>query len=62
MIYMRPWGMPHIFEKLFIKATTFLENLLQSEVYTRSYGRPKWWEFQFWEFQDSRLGKNAIWV
>jgi hypothetical protein len=31
----------------------------------QSYGTPKSWESQFWEFQDSHLGvpgQNAIWM
>jgi hypothetical protein len=31
----------------------------------QSYGPPKLWEFQSWEFRDSHLGasgKNAIWM
>jgi hypothetical protein len=28
----------------------------------KSYGRPKWWEFQFWKFKDWNLGENDIWV
>jgi len=37
----------------------------QLEVYTRSYGPPKSWESQFWEFQDQLgrvLGQNDIWM
>jgi hypothetical protein len=28
----------------------------------KSYGRPKWWEFQFQEFNNSNPKENDIWV
>jgi hypothetical protein len=37
----------------------------RSKVCTRSYGLPKWWESQYYEFWDSRLKslrKNNIWM
>jgi hypothetical protein len=37
----------------------------QSKVCTQSYGAPKLWESQLWEFRDSHLrvsGQNAIWM
>jgi len=53
---------PHTVEKLSTRATTLLKISSQSEVYTQSYGPPKLREFQLWEFQDSHLGQNDIWV
>ncbi len=47
------------------KATTVLQTSSQSEVCTQSYGPPKSWKSQLWEFQDSHLGvpgQNDIWV
>jgi hypothetical protein len=58
-------GMRHAIEKLLIMDTTFLQTSSQSEVYTQSYGPPKSWESQLWEFRDSHLGvlgQNDIWV
>jgi hypothetical protein len=34
-------GIPHTVGKLSIRATTILETLAQSEVFTKSYGPPK---------------------
>jgi hypothetical protein len=47
------------------KTTTSLQILPQLKVCTQSYGSPKLWESQFWEFRDSHLGvsgQNDIWV
>jgi len=57
--------MPHIIEKISTKAKTLFEISLQLEVFTRSYGPPKWQEYQFQEFRDFRLEsprKNDIWM
>ncbi len=51
--------------KLLTKAKTLLETSFQLEVCTQSYGPPKLWESQLWEFRDSHLGilgQNDIWV
>jgi len=59
-------GMPHIVRKLSMRA--LLQTSFQSEVWTRSYGLPKWQKSQFqnfWKFRDFQLGsreKNDIWV
>jgi hypothetical protein len=48
-----------------MRAITFLQTSYQLEVCTQSYGTPKSWKSQFWEFQDSHLGvsrQNDIWV
>jgi hypothetical protein len=48
-----------------MRATTFLWTSSQSEVCTQSYGAPKSWESQIWEFWDFHLrvpGQNAIWM
>jgi hypothetical protein len=57
--------MPHTIGKLSTRVTTLLQTSSQSEVCTQSYGPPKSWESQLWEFQDSQvgvLGQNDIWV
>ncbi len=57
--------MSHTVGKLLIRATTLLGILSQLKVYTQSYGLPKSWESQLWEFRDSHsgvLGHNDIWV
>jgi hypothetical protein len=44
---------------------TLLQTSFQSKAYTQSYGAPKLWESQLWEFRNSHLwvlGQNAIWV
>ncbi len=63
----RVGGMQHTIRKLSTRAITFLQNSLQSEVWTQSYGPPKSHESHMWEFQDSHLGvwilgQNAIWM
>jgi hypothetical protein len=63
--YMCVRGVPHIVGKLSTKAITFFEITFQSKGCTRSYGHPKWWEFKFWELQDSQFGspgKYSIWM
>jgi hypothetical protein len=55
-MYLHVGGVPHIVEKLLTKVIILLQTSLQLEVYIRSYGPPKWWGFQFQEFQDSKLG------
>jgi hypothetical protein len=55
----------HIVEKISTRVITLLLTSSQSEVCTQSYGGPKLWESQLWEFQDSHLGvpgQNAIWM
>ncbi len=55
--------MLHIVGNLLTGTTTLLETSPQLEVCIKSYGFPKWWEFQFWEFQDFQFGsfeKNDI--
>jgi hypothetical protein len=47
--------MPHFFGKLLTRDITLLQTSFQSEVCTRNYGLPKFWESQFQEFQDSQL-------
>jgi len=45
--------------------TNFFKTSHQSKVCIKTYGCPKWWESQFWEFRDSQLGslkKNDILV
>jgi hypothetical protein len=62
---LRAGGMPHTIGKLLTMATILLEIWAQSKVCTQSYGPPKSWESQNWEFQDSHLGvpgQNDIWV
>ncbi len=57
--------MPHTVGKLLTRAKTSFKNSPQSKVFKQSYGPPKLWESQFWEFQDSHLGvpgQNDIWV
>jgi hypothetical protein len=47
------------------KVYNFASNSCRSEVYTQSYGTPKSWESQLWQFRDSYLGvpgQNAIWM
>jgi hypothetical protein len=56
---------PHTVAKISTKATTFLYTSPQSKVFTQSYGLPKLYKSQFWEFWDSHLGvpgQNDIWV
>jgi hypothetical protein len=48
MIYLCEGGVLHIVTKLLTKATTFLKNSTQLEVYRRHYGLPKLWEPPFW--------------
>jgi hypothetical protein len=58
-------GVSHTVGKLSMRATTLLDTSSQSEVFTQSYGPPKLWESQLWEFRDSHLGvpgQNDIWV
>jgi hypothetical protein len=46
-------------------AITLFQTSSPLEVYTQSYGTPKSWESQLWEFWDSHLGvpgQNDIWV
>jgi len=43
-------GVPHIVGKLFTRATIFLLNSFQSEVFTSSSGCPKWQKSQLKEF------------
>jgi hypothetical protein len=65
LIYLCAGGMPHIIGKLSTKVTTLLKTSSQLKVYRKSYGSPKSWESQFWEFRDSNLGvpeQNDIWV
>jgi len=65
LISLRANGVPHIFGKILMIATSFLETSFQLKVYTQSYGPPKLLESQSWEFQDSYLGvpkQNEIWV
>jgi hypothetical protein len=55
----------HTIGKLSMKATTLAKTSFQSEVYTQSYGPPKLWESELWEFRNSHLGipgQNDIWV
>ncbi len=62
---MRVGGTWHIVGNILMRGTTLLSTSLQSKVFTRNYGLPKRWEFQFREFWDSRLGspeKNNIWM
>jgi len=62
---LRVGGMRHTVGKLLTRNTTLLKTSLQSKVCTQSYGAPKLWESQLWEFQDSHLGisgQNAIWM
>jgi hypothetical protein len=57
--------MSHIVKKISTKTTTFLQTSSQSEVYMESYGLPKLWESQLWEFRDFQLGilgQNDIWA
>jgi hypothetical protein len=57
-------GVLHIVGKILIKVTTLLQISPQSEVFTKSYGPPKWQESQF-RLRDSNLGvsrQNDIWV
>jgi len=56
LIYLRVGGMPHIIGKLSTRVTTLLKTSSQLKVYRESYGSPKSWESQFWEFHDSNLG------
>jgi hypothetical protein len=47
------------------KGYNFASYSSQSKVCTQSYGVPKSWESQFWEFWDSHLGiqgQNVIWM
>ncbi len=65
LISLRAGDMPHTIENISTNATTLLQTSFQLEVYTQSYGPPKSWESQLWEFQDSHLGipeQNDIWV
>jgi hypothetical protein len=58
-------GVWHTIGKLSMRATTLLQTSCQAEVYTQSYGPPKSWESQMWEFRDSHLGvpgQNVIWM
>jgi hypothetical protein len=56
----------HISLKIFRQGLQFcFRTSLQSEVCTQSYGPPKSWESQVWEFRDSHLEvlrQNDIWV
>jgi hypothetical protein len=64
-IYLHAGGVPHTFEKLSMRATTFLETSPQLEVCIQYYGPLKLQEAQFQEFRDSPLGvlgQNDIWV
>jgi hypothetical protein len=57
--------MQHTTKKLSTRAIIFLQTSSQLEVYTQSYGAPKLWKSQLWEFRDSHLGvprQNAIWM
>jgi len=40
----------------------FALNFISIEGLHKSYGRPKWWEFQFQEFNNSNPKENDIWV
>jgi hypothetical protein len=58
-------GVTHKVEKILMRDTTLIQASYQLKVNIRNYGRPKWWESQFREFRDFRLGspmKNDIWV
>jgi hypothetical protein len=53
------------FRKLLTRVITLLWISSQSKVYRQSYGPPKLWESQLWEYRDSHLGvpgQNDIWV
>jgi len=52
-IYLAADNVPHIVGKLSTKATTFLQTSLQSEVFLKSYGAPKSWEYRLAGFRDS---------
>jgi hypothetical protein len=53
---LRVGRMPHIIEKLWMRAITLAKISFQSKVYTQSYGAPKSRESQLWEFWDFHLG------
>jgi hypothetical protein len=58
-------GVSHTVGKLSMRNPTLLQTSFQYEVYTQSYGPPKSWRSQLWEFWDSHLGvlgPNDIWV
>jgi len=52
-ISLRVGGMQHIVGKILSRATTLIQTLSQSKVYTQSYGAPKLQESQLWQFLDS---------
>jgi hypothetical protein len=52
-IYLVTGGVPHIVEKLSMRATTLLQTAPQSEVYSQSYGAPKLQESHMAGFRDS---------
>ncbi len=65
LIYEHVSGVPHIVEKLSTRIITLVYASPQSKVCIKNYGLPKWQEFQFREFRNSRLGSpeiNDIWV
>jgi hypothetical protein len=58
-------GTRHTVGRFSTRATTLLETSSQLKVYTQSYGPPKSWKSQLWEFQDFQVGvsrQNAIWM
>ncbi len=59
-IYLHAGGVPHTFEKLSMRATTFLETSPQLEVCIQYYGPLKLQEAQFQEFRDSHLGVGVL--
>jgi hypothetical protein len=64
-ISLRVGDVTHAIEKLLTRVTSLLQTSSRSELCTQSYGPPKLWESQPWEFQDSHLGvpgQNVIWV
>jgi len=55
-IYLAVGGVPHIVDKLSTRAKTLLQNALQSEVCSQSYGAPKLRESELAGFRDSHSG------